>query len=374
MARRNPSSQLSGNSDKLAFAFATPADEADLRRLLKDTPMRGAVSVGFSHEPNYFRGMGIAGANDRTLLGREHGRLIVAGRCTIRSCWLNGEVRRVAYLGELRLAAEAQGRWDVLRRGYAHFATEYARDPADYCYTSIIADNTRARRLLERGVRGMPRYEFIGEYVTLLIPAKGGRMPTGFTLTTGAELPVETLVDFLNAAACDRQLATHWTSENLLSLHAHGLRLDAILVLRRGAEIVACAGVWDQSSFRQIQVTGYSSLMAIVRPFHNLLAPLLGQPRIPTAGAFIKQAFLSPVACLPSSASAQTALIQAARAAAARLGLDYLALGGWPDDPMLRRWRGRRYLSRLYRIDWPEVEPNGCVLDARPCLPDISLL
>jgi len=39
----------------------------------------------------------------------------------------------------------AKTEWDILRGGYAFFAAEYARDPADFCFTSIIADNTRAR-------------------------------------------------------------------------------------------------------------------------------------------------------------------------------------------------------------------------------------
>ena len=374
MARRNPPGQLSRAPDKVEFAFATPADEADLRRLLRETPMQGAIRVGFTHEPDYFAGTGLAGADDRTLLARESGRLVGAGRCTTRPAWLNGEVRRVAYLGELRLAPEVQGRWDILRGGYAFFTAAYARDPADFCYTSIIADNTRARRLLERGARGLPRYQFIGEHVTLLLPVATSPVPAKFTVTTGADLPAETLAGFLNAAARDRQLAAHWTPDRLRSLAAHGLRPEDFIVLRQGAEIAACAGVWDQHAFRQILVTGYSPLLAATRPGYNLLAPLLGQPRLPPADSFVRQAFLSPWACRPGDVVARSALIQSARATAARRGLDCLTLGGTPDDAALQVLRGRRYLSRLYRVDWPGQERRGCELDARPCLPDISLL
>ena len=374
MARRNPPGQLSGTADKVQFAFASLADDADLRRLLRETPMRGAISVGFTHEPDYFLGTAIAGADDRTLLARESGRLVAAGRCTTRPCWLNGEVRRVAYLGELRLAHSVQGRWDIIRGGYAFFVAAYARDPADFCYTSIIADNTRARRLFERGAPGLPRYEFIGEHVSLLLPATTGPAPAGFTVTTGADLPVEALAEFLNAAARDRQLAAHWTPDRLRSLAGHGLQLADFIVLKRGTEIAACAGVWDQHAFRQILVTSYSPLLAAARPGYNLLAPLLGQPRLPPAGSFLRQAFLSPWGCRSSDAAAWSALVQVARTTAARRGLEYLALGGTTNDPGLQGLRGRRYLSRLYRVDWPGAERIACELDARPCLPDISLL
>ena len=145
-------------------------------------------------------------------------------------------------------------------------------------------------------------------------------------------------------------------------------------MLKRGTEIAACAGAWDQHAFRQILVTSYSPLLAAARPGYNLLAPLLGQSRLPPAGAFVRQAFLSPWGCRSSDAAAWSALVQVARTTAARRGLEYLALGGTTNDPGLQGLRGRRYLSRLYRVDWPGVERIACELDARPCLPDISLL
>lgn len=361
-------------SDRLRFAFATPADEAELRGLLRNNPMRGAITIGFTHEPDYFRGTNLAGAIDQTLLAREDGRLVAAGRCTTRPCWLNGEVRRVAYLGELRLDAAAQGRWDILRGGYGFFAEAYARDPADYCFTSIISDNHRARRLFERGLRGLPRYHFIGDYLTRLIPTGSGSLSPEFKITTGADLPIGRLIDFLNSVGQARHLAAHWTPDILGALAGSGLRPEDFVVLLRGGEIVGCAGVWNQQSFRQVRIHGYSPLLAAMRPFHNLLAPLLRQPSLPPAGSNLNQALLTPFACSPDHPSAPSALLQTAQLAAAGRGLDCLALGGAADDPWLRSLRGRRYPSRLYRVDWPGTRPAVSALDARPCQPEIGLL
>ena len=47
------------------YALATPDDDAAIRRLLRDNPMRGAISLSFEREPNYFHGTQIAGAEDR---------------------------------------------------------------------------------------------------------------------------------------------------------------------------------------------------------------------------------------------------------------------------------------------------------------------
>ena len=359
-----------------SFAFATPADDADLRRLLRANPMRGVISVGFAHEPDYFFGTGVTSATDRILLARENGRLVAAGRCTTRPAWLNGEVRRVAYLGELRLDGGVAGRWDILRDGYTFFAAAYAREPADFCFTSIVADNLRARRLLERGVRGLPRYEFLGEYVTLLGPARrrAVSLPPGIEAGTSVDIPPAVLAKFLNTVAQANHLSAHWTAENIIGLARHGLRPEYIVVLRKGGRVVACAGVWDQQSFRQIQIHGYRPLLGAVRPFYNLLAPLLGTVRLPAAGGFLRQAWLTPCACEPNQPALLTPLLQLAADAAARRGLACTALGLPADDPRSRGLQGRRYLSRLYRVVWAGASEPICALDARPCLPDIGLL
>lgn len=361
--------------DRLRFAFATPADEAELRGLLRDNPMRGAITVGFTHEPSYFRGTGLAGAADRTLIARENGRLVAAGRCTTRPGWLNGEVRRTAYLGELRLDTSVQGRWDILRGGYRFFAAAYAQDPADFCFTSIVADNTRALRLFERCGKGLPAYRFIGGYVTQVMSAVPGPLSADYRVTTGTEVSAADLAAFLNTVGQSHQLAAWWSPEILGNLSAHGLRREDFVTLWRGNELVACAGVWNQQDFRQVRIHGYHPLLRAVRPLHNLLARLTGRLRLPPAGAVLNQALLTPFACHSAHAeSARSVLLQAARRAAAHRGLDYVALGGPANDPWFRRLPGRLYESRLYRVDWPDVPPPVSALDARPCLPEIGLL
>ena len=378
MARRNHPRELNAAANNLAFCFAGPADDTDLRRLLRENPIRGAISVAFTREPDYFSGTALAGGSDRTLLARENGRLVATGHVVTRPCWLNGEVRPCAYLGELRLDASGQGRWDIIRRGYARFAEDYAGQPADFCFTSIITDNHRASRLLERGVRGLPRYEFIGNFVTLLLPTGERRAACDYEAVTGADVPLNDLACFLNESASTRQLATHWTTDLLTSLSRHGLGLEDFVVLRRGGKILGCAGIWDQRSFRQVRVHRYAPWLAACRPFVNLFAPLLGQPRLPAPGEILDQAFLWPLALAPEGIAALPSLLALARHAAARRGLACLALGYAESDtmlaPILRQIRGRRYASRLYQVKWTGIEAAVSKLDARPCFPDIALL
>ncbi len=154
------------------FAVAGEADDADIRRLLRDNPMPGKVSLSLEREPHYFADAGLPGESKQTIVARDGGRLVCAGSCAIRQRFVNGTPRRVGYLGGLRLDARHAGRFDILRRGYEFFHELQTDSPADFYFTSIVADNERARKFLERGLPGMPRYEFVGEFVTMLLPAK----------------------------------------------------------------------------------------------------------------------------------------------------------------------------------------------------------
>ncbi|HUG09413.1 MAG TPA: hypothetical protein VMM36_00280 [Opitutaceae bacterium] len=371
---------MSGAPDSLSFAFATLADDGDIRRLLRENPMRGAIEVGFAHEPGYFHGTGLAGATDRTLIARERGRLVAAGRWVISDRWLNGEIRRIAYLGELRLDSSVQGRADIVLRGYRHLAGEYVRDPADFCFTSIVADNERARRMLERGVRGMPRYELIAEFTTMLMRAsasRSARLPPGLAIESGETVSAKDLADCLSEFGRTRNLSTHWTAERIDALAAHGLPRSDFLLLREGARLAGCMAVWDQRSFRQIVVHGYNGGLAIARPVVNLAGAVLGLPRLPKPGSILSQAMLSPMAIDPRLSNALPAFLREGMRAAARRGLEIVATGFAVDDPcwpvVVRAFRGRRYASRLYSVEWPGA-PAVYRLDARPCLPELASL
>ena len=154
------------------FAVATRAHDAAIRRLLRENPMRGAISLTLEREPDYVAGADIADARDQTIVAFEDERLVCMGRCSTRTVWINGQVRRAGYLAELRLDASARGRFDLVRDGYRFFRSVHATNPADVYFTSIAADNGRARRLLELGAPGLPRYTHLGDLTTLLISTR----------------------------------------------------------------------------------------------------------------------------------------------------------------------------------------------------------
>ena len=362
---------------RVRYAVATLADEPALRRLLRDNPMRGAISLSFEREPHYFAGAHLAEADDTTIIAHEGSRLVCMGRCITRTCWLNGAPRRVSYLGELRLDVTAQGRFDILRGGYRFFHELHRRAPADFTFTSVAADNERARRLLERGIPGLPRYEFLSEFVTLLIPvSRSARLRAP---RAQARCPTaDELVAFLNTHAERHQLAAVWTQEKLASLEHHGLSLDDFAFIRSDdGRLLAVAALWDQQPFRQTVIRGYSPALAYARPAMNLAARLFGTPHLPPPGTVLAHAFLSPLALALDATDRLPDLVAELSARAARGGLEFLTLGFAANDPRLAllraRYRCRSYVSRIYRVIWPH-DRDPLSLDPRPLLPEIAFL
>jgi hypothetical protein len=354
------------------FALATRDDDAAIRRLLRDNPMPGAVTLTLEREPDYFLGSNIGGASDQVIVAFEAGRLICMGRCTTRETWLNGEVHRVGYLAELRLDASAQGRFDVLRGGYRFFHTLHASTPADFYFTSIATDNMRARRLFERGLPGFPRYEHLGDLTTLLVSTRTTRAPA-LELTS---ISTTDLTAFLHSAGSRNQLFTAWNADRIRSLNSHNLPIESFGALRRRGMVVAVAALWNQRRFRQTVIRAYSPSLRIARPILNTLGRVFGLPSLPAAGAVLPHAPLSPLAIALGNDALLPDLVAASCSRAAALGLDYLTLALPSNDPRLaliqRRHRCRAYASRLYRVRWPD-EPS-VVLDGRPILPDVAFL
>ena len=87
------------------FELATPADDADLRRILAETPMAGRIAVSFRREPSYFEGgggrRGLSAGDRRPRRPRRPNRRVrlplSVGRGTS-----TGSRERIGYLSSLR--------------------------------------------------------------------------------------------------------------------------------------------------------------------------------------------------------------------------------------------------------------------------------
>jgi hypothetical protein len=154
--------------------LAGPQDESRLRRLLRENPLTGAISVSLEREPDFFLGAAVEGDRHHTVAVRDarSGQVIGMGSRSVREVFLNGCPRLMGYLSQLRIDQSARGRKRVLLGGYA--ACRDMRGPGEtpFDLTTIVEDNRPARRLLEMGLEGLPVYRPLEPFVTSFLPAR----------------------------------------------------------------------------------------------------------------------------------------------------------------------------------------------------------
>jgi len=374
--------ELTGTrASHVSFDIAGQAHDADIRRLLRETPMAGQISISLEREPNYFADAGIAGEVKQTIIAYDQRRLVCLGSCAIRQRFVNGKSRRVGYLGGLRLDNRYAGRFDILRRGYEFFRALQTDAPADFYFTSIAADNERARRFLERGVAGMPLYEFAGEFVTVIISTNHDSGSGAFRQKCA--LDVETpapdqLIAFLNGFNEKHQFAPCWSAEELCSLERLGLQAVDFHMTRRDGRMIACGALWDQGSFKQTVIRGYSPWLNIARPIANTLRHIINGPRLPVIGETLANAFASPLAFASEAPAVFLDLIKDLSRSAREREIEFLTLGFAANDPHLAMIRNacscREYRSRLYIVRWPGIGGSAAELDGRAAAPELALL
>ena len=367
---------MTARTGRIPFALATQADDADIRRLLRENPMPGQIALTLEREPDYFADAGLPGTVKQTIVANEGGRVVCVGSCATRERFVNGQPYHVGYLGGLRLDARVTGRYDILRRGYEFFRELQTDNPADFYFTSIAADNAPARKFLERGLPGMPAYEFIGEFVTAVLPVKNYA-----SIRAGLEtdnLDFNELLECLDKHGRDYQFAPRWSVAELSALLSLNLKADDFQVMRDGGRINACAALWDQRAFKQTVIRGYTPRLALARPAVNFAARILGTPRLPAVGSTLAHAFVSHLAVEPENTDALIGLVSKLRMCAAGRRIEFLTLGFAANDPHLtllrRKFNCREYRSRIYVVRWPGLGSSARELDGRCLGPEVALL
>src|SRR5947208_16308408 len=100
------------------FDLASEADDADLRRVLVETPMAGRIAVSFRREPSYFAAAVVDGHFRQVVAARDAaaGQVVGFGSRSVRSVYVNGRPEAVGYLSSLRLL-EAHRNQGLVARG-----------------------------------------------------------------------------------------------------------------------------------------------------------------------------------------------------------------------------------------------------------------
>jgi hypothetical protein len=115
---------------------------------------------------------------------------------------------------------------------------------------------------------------------------------------------------------------------------------DYLVARRPDGTLVGFLGVWDQSDFKRLRVTGYSRKLGAVRWAFNAVAPLMRATKLPAPGGALRNITAVQVCAPPDEPVVLRALVRQAHNAACGRGYSFLNVGLDVEDPLAAGLKG----------------------------------
>lgn len=367
----------------LRFELATERDDPDLRRLLRENPLPGSISLSFEREPCYFNAARVEGEFHQTIVARESdtGDVIACGNRSVRPLYVNEAVQDIGYMSQLRVNP-AYGRGMYLARGLADGFRKYHElhndGRAPFYLMSVIEDNLPARRLLTSGLPGYPHaHEYTRLFTYAVYPVKPKRdlpLPPSMRIVRGHETFVEAIVDCLNRNNTRKQFAPHWTCDSLFQSNLSPA--DFFLALDDD-HVIGCLACWDQSAFKQTVVRGYSGSLARWRKVINFLSRFGMLPYLPEPNTRLRHSYACHLAVDDDNPVVFESLLRKVYCYNLEHNYSYFMIGLTESNrlrKLVEAYRPLRYTSQIYLVDWDDDSDVLANIDGRIPGLEIALL
>ncbi len=257
---------------------ATDEDNEQLCAIMADAEMGETINIAFERSPDYFAGAAVQAENvavyvlvlDDVIQG-----LFSVGK---RKVFLNGEIKSIRYLCDLRLRRGIRGGM-YLARMYKYTKNELV-EAGEIMQTLILEDNKQATKILTSKRSYLPHYHESCRYVTHILRGNNRKVKRSSRVAVSADIPK--MQAFYEAQAVNYQFAPVMRfSEIETSAHFRDLSLADFRMLEENGEIVAMAAVWNQGEFKRTRIVSYvrwlKRLRVLINPFLSIPLPREGE-------------------------------------------------------------------------------------------------
>jgi hypothetical protein len=304
---------------------ALPGDFEAMMRL-QGKPMQGPIQVAITREPNL---------QDRVVVASNAGKLMGMGIRSRESHRWSAGTHIVGSLSGLRSDCAVLPR-RIVAEMFRMLRAERRPDEPDWDITAILESNRNARRLLEAGLPGLPRYTPLARLVTFTFAARPRAIPPA--LVPPSAIPLSALSP--SAGLLDAQRP----AGRLSDLQPRSLAVEC-LGNRCRVEIFPGRRTW---------VAGYARGMGVLRPVLNPCLALAGFPRLPDPGRTVPEAFVVAPELVRTDARSLAAFIAALRLQAGTLGATWVHWGMTAEKAegfgLLKRARAWKTFSLAYAV------------------------
>ena len=307
--------------------------DADLRKLLSETPLLGTLRVTMESEPSYFSSDHDLVQHDAVLVSHQQTPVACGSRLLRRVFW-EGNEQHVAYLAHLRLHPSWQKRGGrALIEGYRMIA-KFAHDsPAVATWTAIFRSNSDAQSALIGQRAGLPNYVARGTLHSALVLIKRKHCwPHDCVRAQAEDMPA--ITSFLQQELCHRPLAPLIQGDDLANRQRWpDLRPSDFVMVKKNDAIIGVTAVRDLRNFKQVRVTRLPLLWKLARLPSRLLAACSLCTPIPQEGVVLALGYASFFTVKHDEPSTAKILLRAATVIAAEKKLNFLSVAFHENDP-----------------------------------------
>lgn len=343
-------------------------------RALCQLPVSGNISLALEREPDYYTGAAIQ-CNEPEVyicLQKPVNRVLGVFNLGLRKVYYQEEEVLIRYLCDLRIHPDVQGGSLLFR--IIRFADGLNLTPNGLpAQTIVFGDNLRMLDMIERSrlsksKNRLPAYHHSGKYISHLI---GFQKPSSVTdiyqIRNATESDIPAMQAFLNIESKKINYFPVYEINKLNSKYYSGIKIGNYFLAFSDKRLVGICGVWDQSSFKQTRITGYSTMFSIVKPVYNLIKKLSGGITMPAAGSVVNYLSLHTVLVEGRDPDIFKSLVHTVLTRYQSAAYDYLLCGLDERDPLsvaLRSFRHRReVIGRYFLVNH---EPDVSTLLYKP--------
>ena len=250
---------------------ARKEDGPEISRLLESPVDAGLIQAIYTRRPDAYESYRREFGESRVFVFRKDARVIGTCAQIIRDVYVNGKVKRSAYICGLKKDSEYNGH---LSAGLRFFRT-FQRPDIDFYYCAVVSNNKDAVEKFEKK-RGFMSVKCITTYDTYFVDpkVKTKERPNDYTFRQASEKDTASILAFLKEEGMKKDLFPVVTSlDDFYNLH-----IEDFYILEDEQEIKACAAIWNTTSYKQLTITKFKGIMKLAR----LLNPLLSLLAFPT--------------------------------------------------------------------------------------------
>jgi hypothetical protein len=331
---------------------AGPADNERILAFQARHAMRGKLPLRFDRTPDYFALHRChADFHEVWLAEDECSAIKGVASLVVREGYIDGRVRRIAYLGDLRLVPDrhlSRAWTGVVRERLEALRREQG---VEYAFCCMIRDNRIAVQSLARS-RHPDRLRFAPwqGYDNVSIYARrglsgSGQARAGVRIVEAQPHHADALRAFLDAQSREQAFGCVFSQpefeRRLKTWPDFGLASFLLAIDARGA-VVGCVAPWDAGRIKRIVLEHLPPSLQAVRLAVNALAPILRRPRIAAPGEPLRDVYLTHLQVRDRNPAVFGALLDAAWSRV-RLTHALMQLCLYDNDPLWAAMEGFRY-------------------------------